>query len=173
VLEREPCPRALFRTCATFQNAPPSPAVHCLRLVIGSPGNPIFTRFVPACCWLRRWAREGERVLPSRIALPIESCCAQHLCALLPDPLQQVFHPRTASCLYTLPSAGEALPITALRWRGGGSTKTKNVLIAASADGSIRHWHVSFEAALGSIEPSYLNATELWSSRAAAASPSR
>lgn len=64
----------------------------------------------------------------------------------------KVFHPRTASCLYTLPSAGEALPITALRWRGGGSTKTKNVLIAASADGSIRHWHVTSQKVLSKVQ---------------------
>lgn len=35
-----------------------------------------------------------------------------------------------------------------MRWRGGGAAKTRNVLIAAYADGAVRHWHVPSQKTL-------------------------
>lgn len=64
----------------------------------------------------------------------------------------RIYHPRTTALLFTLPPLGDAVPITALRWRGGGSSKTKNVLIASSADGSIKHWHVPSQKVLSKTQ---------------------
>lgn len=51
------------------------------------------------------------------------------------------------------------LPVTCLRWRptlsgGGGAseTTTRNVLLAANADGSVSHWHVTTQKCLYKLE---------------------
>ena len=70
------------------------------------------------------------------------------------DGAVRVYAADTGALQCTLPSTGayDALPITALRWRPGG--KTKNVLLAAGADGSVRHWHVATQKCLSKlVEP--------------------
>ena len=59
----------------------------------------------------------------------------------------------TGAAQYTLqPGTADALPITALRFRpGGAASKAKNILLAAGADGVIRHWHVSSSKCISKI----------------------
>jgi len=44
------------------------------------------------------------------------------------------------------------VPTTCLRWKPSGSSKTRNVLVAGCADGSITHWHVSSGKLLHKIQ---------------------
>mmetsp|Transcript_33722 Transcript_33722/g.38830 ORF Transcript_33722/g.38830 Transcript_33722/m.38830 type:complete len:147 (+) Transcript_33722:373-813(+) len=46
------------------------------------------------------------------------------------------------------------MPITCLRWRPTSSEmKTKNILVATAADGSVYHWHVTSGKLLHTMEP--------------------
>lgn len=57
----------------------------------------------------------------------------------------RVFNAETGSLAYTLNEGiSEALPITSIRFRPvNDKSKTKNVLLAVSADGDVQHWHVT------------------------------
>lgn len=78
----------------------------------------------------------------------------------------RVFNASTGKVAYLLRSAAttalgadpatgtdDSLPITCIRFRPSGPTeKTKNVLLAASADGSLTHWHMMSQTCLYSIQ---------------------
>jgi COMPASS component SWD3 len=57
----------------------------------------------------------------------------------------RVFNAETGALAYTLNEGiVEALPITSIRFRPvNDKSKTKNVLLAVSADGDVQHWHVT------------------------------
>jgi COMPASS component SWD3 len=46
----------------------------------------------------------------------------------------------------------EAMPVTGIRFRPLGASKTKNVLLAVNADGSVNHWHVTSGKCLHTIK---------------------
>jgi WD40 repeat protein len=60
------------------------------------------------------------------------------------DGAVRVFDAETGKLNYNLNIAAQALPTTALCWRPvTESSRTRNVLIAANADGAVQHWHVT------------------------------
>ena len=61
------------------------------------------------------------------------------------DGVVRVFHVDDGRLAYTLEREGDVtrLPITCLRWRPSSAGSTQNVLLAANADGTVCHWHVT------------------------------
>ena len=60
------------------------------------------------------------------------------------DGAIRVFDANTGKLNYNLNIAANALPTTALAWRPTTeASRTRNVLIAANADGAVQHWHVT------------------------------
>lgn len=62
------------------------------------------------------------------------------------DGAVRVYNSNSGRLAYELSnnsSSSELLPTTAIRWRPPGASKTKNVLLAANADGSVSHWHIT------------------------------
>jgi WD40 repeat protein len=74
------------------------------------------------------------------------------------DGVIRVFHGEDGKLAYTLDREGEGnienvrLPNTCLRWRPATeSARTKNVLLAANADGTVCHWHVTSRKCMHTI----------------------
>eukprot|EP00727_Mastigamoeba_balamuthi_P011171 m51a1_g6677 hypothetical protein (385) ;mRNA; r:220203-221665 len=70
------------------------------------------------------------------------------------DGSVNVYNTATSELLYRLlPPEPKALPVTSIRWRPDSrpGLSTRNVLIAASADGTLRHWHVTSSKCLNTI----------------------
>lgn len=60
------------------------------------------------------------------------------------DGAIRVFDAQTGKLNYNLNINASALPTTAISWRPTTeSSRTRNVLIAANADGAVQHWHVT------------------------------
>ena len=67
------------------------------------------------------------------------------------DGVVRIYNAVTGKLTYSLnqsPSSsnsvlGDKLPTTAIRFRPAGTSKTRNVLLAANADGSVSHWHIT------------------------------
>ena len=74
------------------------------------------------------------------------------------DGAIRVFNIHTGKMAFLLPNPKKyddfLMPVTWLRWRPTTSEmKTKNILVAGAADGSIYHWHVTSGKLLHTIEP--------------------
>jgi len=70
------------------------------------------------------------------------------------DGVVRIFHGDDGRLAYNLEREGNAMrmPITSLRWRPATEgAKTKNVLLAANADGTVCHWHVTSKKCLHTI----------------------
>lgn len=74
----------------------------------------------------------------------------KYLAAGFGDGAIRVYNTQTAKCAFTLCSSldqngmSDDMPVTALRWRPQTATmKTANVLVAAYADGYLKHWHAT------------------------------
>ena len=69
------------------------------------------------------------------------------------DGTVRVLHAGDGRLAYELASpTAEKLPVTCLRFRPASATsKTKNLLLVANADGTVRHWHVTSRKCLHTI----------------------
>ena len=70
------------------------------------------------------------------------------------DGVVRVFHAADGRLAYNLEREGDVvrLPTTCLRWRPvSETTRTKNVLLAANADGTVCHWHVTSRKCMHTI----------------------
>ena len=70
------------------------------------------------------------------------------------DGVVRIYHSDDGRLAYNLEREGNAarLPTTCLRWRPAtNNAKTKNVLLAANADGTVCHWHVTSRKCLHTI----------------------
>mmetsp|Transcript_66048 Transcript_66048/g.130971 ORF Transcript_66048/g.130971 Transcript_66048/m.130971 type:complete len:488 (-) Transcript_66048:197-1660(-) len=70
------------------------------------------------------------------------------------DGIVRIYHGEDGRLAYNLEREGEVMrmPITCLRWRPAtDGAKTKNVLLAANADGTVCHWHVTSRKCLHTI----------------------
>ena len=70
------------------------------------------------------------------------------------DSVVRIFHCDDGRLAYNLERDGvpTRLPVTCLRWRPTtASSATKNVLLAANADGTVQHWHVTSRKCLHTI----------------------
>mmetsp|Transcript_43686 Transcript_43686/g.70994 ORF Transcript_43686/g.70994 Transcript_43686/m.70994 type:complete len:282 (+) Transcript_43686:59-904(+) len=69
------------------------------------------------------------------------------------DGVVRVYNPETGKLVYTLiPDQASNLPITCVRFRPfTAASKTRNVLLAAGADGVLRHWHITSGKCLNQI----------------------
>ncbi|KAG8469846.1 hypothetical protein KFE25_006301 [Diacronema lutheri] len=64
----------------------------------------------------------------------------------------RVYQAQTGRLSYQLTTSDKGLPSTAMRFRpASASTKTRNVLLTANADGCIQHWHVTSGKCLHTI----------------------
>lgn len=82
---------------------------------------------------------------PSEVFAVQFSPDGQLLAAGCNDGEVRIYHTATGRIAYSLrDGAGEALPITAIKFRpASSSSKTKNVLLAVGADGAVKHWHIT------------------------------
>lgn len=69
-------------------------------------------------------------------------------------PRTQVYQTSSGRLAYQLGvGSTDPLPITALRFRPvSASSKTKNVLLAVSAEGTAKHWHITSGRCMHTIE---------------------
>ena len=69
------------------------------------------------------------------------------------DSVVRIFHGDDGRLAYNLEREGShsRLPTTCLRWKPAAGGGTKNVLLAANADGTICHWHVTSRKCLHTI----------------------
>jgi COMPASS component SWD3 len=74
----------------------------------------------------------------------------QFLAAGFGDGAIRIYNPQTTKCAYTLCSKldlfgqSDDMPVTSLRWRPiSANLKTTNVLVTSTADGFLKHWHVT------------------------------
>mmetsp|Transcript_8408 Transcript_8408/g.16741 ORF Transcript_8408/g.16741 Transcript_8408/m.16741 type:complete len:369 (+) Transcript_8408:457-1563(+) len=70
------------------------------------------------------------------------------------DGTVRVYNASTGRLAYELRNGKgrEAMPVTGIRFRPLGASKTKNVLLAVNADGSVSHWHVTSGKCLHTIK---------------------
>ena len=70
------------------------------------------------------------------------------------DGVVRVFHSDDGRLAYDLQRESDTLrlPLTCLRWRPAREGGTKNILLAASADGTVHHWHVTSRKCLHTIK---------------------
>ena len=81
---------------------------------------------------------------PSEVFVTKFSPDGKMLAAGCGDGAVRVFDAETGKLNYNLNITANALPTTALTWRPvTESSRTRNVLIAANADGAVQHWHVT------------------------------
>lgn len=81
---------------------------------------------------------------PSEVFVSKFSPDGKMLAAGCGDGAVRVFDAETGKLNYNLNITAHALPTTALAWRPvTESSRTRNVLIAANADGAVQHWHVT------------------------------
>lgn len=68
------------------------------------------------------------------------------------DGVVRVYHADTGRLAYSLVDDSLNLPTTCLRFRpSGAASKTKNVLLAANSDGTVKHWHITSARCLHTI----------------------
>jgi len=68
------------------------------------------------------------------------------------DGVVRVYHSDGGRLAYSLIDEALSLPTTCLRYRPAGtSSKTKNVLLAANSDGTVKHWHITSSRCLHTI----------------------
>lgn len=75
------------------------------------------------------------------------------------DGAIRVFNTLTGALAYNLQwGSNVALPTTAIRFRPNSeSAKTKNVILAANATGTVQHWHMTSGKCLHSLEEDHSN----------------
>mmetsp|Transcript_16232 Transcript_16232/g.49396 ORF Transcript_16232/g.49396 Transcript_16232/m.49396 type:complete len:429 (+) Transcript_16232:86-1372(+) len=100
-----------------------------------TPGHPVDNPGDPADVFCVRFAPDDELVAAG---------CG--------DGVVRVYHGDGGRLAYSLIDDSLNLPTTCLRFRPSGSTsKTKNVLLAANSDGTVKHWHITSARCLHTI----------------------
>ena len=62
------------------------------------------------------------------------------------DGMTRIYDTENGKLAYTLADmkSGSTMPVTCLQWRPQStSLKTSNILVTATADGTVRHWHAT------------------------------
>jgi len=69
------------------------------------------------------------------------------------DGVVRLFHTDGGRLAYSLFDGDAQLPATCLRFRpaGGGGSTTRNILLAASTDGTVKHWHITSKRCLHTV----------------------